>query len=111
MLIDALHRRVFRVLAFARGIYFKVLDPPRHGTLVAVWCRGRILITKSSYHDFYSLPGGYARRGEDAPHAATRELHEEVGIVAEPARLRLHDAISESYRGRRSGMSFFELDL
>jgi 8-oxo-dGTP pyrophosphatase MutT (NUDIX family) len=111
VLIDALQRRVFRSLAFARGIYFRVLDPPRHGTLVAVWCRGRILITKSSYDDYYSLPGGYARRGEDARQAATRELREEVGIVTDPARLRLHDAISQSYQGRRSAMSFFELEL
>jgi ADP-ribose pyrophosphatase YjhB (NUDIX family) len=111
VLIDALHRRVFRTLAFAREVYFTVLDPPRHGTLVAVWCRGRILITKSSYHDVYSLPGGYARGGEDARQAATRELREEVGIVAEPAQLRLHEAITQSYRGRHSAMSFFELEL
>lgn len=109
--IDAVHRYVYRVLARVRGLYFRLFDPPRHGTLVAVWYGGRLLVTKSSYHDFYSVPGGYARRGEDGAHAAARELKEEVGIPTEAGLLLLHDDITRRYQGRRSGMSFFELHL
>jgi 8-oxo-dGTP pyrophosphatase MutT (NUDIX family) len=42
-----------------------------------------------------SLPGGLIERGEDARHAALRELHEELGIV--PARVYLLGELSPLY--------------
>ena len=60
---------------------------------VAVWHGGKLLVVKHSYWPESGLPGGAIKRGESPSDAAVRELHEEVGIPAEPhelAFLRLH---------------------
>jgi ADP-ribose pyrophosphatase YjhB (NUDIX family) len=45
-------------------------------------------MVRTSYRDCYSLPGGFARRGEPSEEAARRELREELGIRVPPATLR-----------------------
>lgn len=61
-------------------IYLQIDRRETHGAQVAVIHQGRILITKSSYRDSYSLPGGYLKSGETSADCAKRELMEEVGL-------------------------------
>ncbi len=57
-----------------------VRRPQTRGAAVALWHEGRVLLVRTSYRNCYSLPGGFARRGEPGEQAARRELWEEVGI-------------------------------
>lgn len=45
--------------------------------------RGKILLVKHSYRDngYWSLPGGYARKGEHPKETLEREIEEETGIA------------------------------
>ncbi|HEX6764234.1 MAG TPA: NUDIX hydrolase [Polyangiaceae bacterium] len=73
--------------------YWAVRRPETHGSLVAVWHAGELLIVKNSYRREHTLPGGYRRPGETAEEAGARELAEECAIYIDPTRIR------EVYRG------------
>lgn len=62
--------------------------PQTRGAAVALWHAGKVLMVRTSYRDCYSLPGGFARRGEPSEQAARRELREELGIRLPPQALR-----------------------
>lgn len=49
---------------------------------------GRVLLVRHSYEraSAWSLPGGWAKRGEELRHTAARELFEELGINADVGR-------------------------
>ncbi len=68
-------------------IAFMILRPRIRGTMVAIWCRGRILMVQNSYRKHWTLPGGMAKRRETVVQAAVRETLEEVGIQLEEERL------------------------
>lgn len=61
-------------------MYWWMRRPRTHGALVALWHDGKILLIRNSYHQYFSLPGGYVRPGEPAREAAVRELKEELGM-------------------------------
>src|SRR5512139_3116265 len=61
-------------------VWWFVRRPQTRGAAVALWHDGRVLLVRTSYRNCYSLPGGFARRGEPSEYAARRELREEVGI-------------------------------
>ena len=86
-MIDSLFRTLFRLAYKVVSMYWRIVDPPRNGTLVGVWFNGRILITKNSYVDYFCIPGGYVKKGELPSVAAARELMEEVGITVPPSSL------------------------
>lgn len=73
--------------------YWFLRRPSTHGSLVALWADGEILLVKNSYRRQYTLPGGYIRPGETPVEAAARELREEVGIDV-PA-----SAVHEAFTG------------
>jgi 8-oxo-dGTP diphosphatase len=91
--------------------YWKVTHPTTHGTLVALWNQGEVLLVRNSYVPFYSIPGGYLRRGETARMAALRELSEEVGIAAAADDLRLELEATHEWEGKRDHVQIFGLEL
>ena len=58
---------------------------------------GKILITKRHpnkiWGNMWECTGGSALAGEDSRHSAARELAEEVGVVVEPAELKLLNTV------------------
>lgn len=95
----------------AMRTYWRVRRPTTHGSLVALWNAGEVLLVRNSYVPYYSLPGGYLRRGETARDAAVRELREEVGISTTAAELvPLLDRTHE-WEGKHDHVEIFGLDL
>jgi 8-oxo-dGTP diphosphatase len=95
----------------AMRTYWKVRRPTTHGTLIALWSRGEVLLVRNSYVPYYGLPGGYLRRGETARDAAVRELHEEVGITADAAQLELVLDRTHEWEGKLDQVQIFALDV
>jgi 8-oxo-dGTP diphosphatase len=106
-LTDALYRRFLRLAHPLLRVCLNKLDPGRRGALVALWHADKILVIKNSYLDFYSLPGGHAKKSESSEDAAIRELYEEVGVTANPRALRRRDDLTGDFYGR---LSLFELE-
>jgi 8-oxo-dGTP diphosphatase len=78
---------------------------------VAVWHADRVLVIRNSYRSYLSAPAGNVRRGETPPHAAARELREEVGIEVAPERLRFVREIVHESDYREDHSHVFELEL
>jgi 8-oxo-dGTP diphosphatase len=92
-------------------LYWSVRHPVTHGALVALWSEGEVLLVKNSYVDYYSLPGGYLRRGETARHGAIRELAEEVGVRVRPDELRLSVEECHEWEHKHDHVTIFELEI
>ncbi len=95
----------------AMRAYWKVRRPTTHGTLIALWNRDELLLVRNSYVPYYSLPGGYLRRGETAREAAVRELREEVGITMDAQGLELVLDTTHDWEGKRDHVQIFALEL
>jgi ADP-ribose pyrophosphatase YjhB (NUDIX family) len=91
--------------------YWRVRRPVTHGALVALWNRGKVLLIRNSYVPYYSSPGGYVQRGEDAINAAARELREEVGISVPSERLALALEVTHEWEHKHDHVQIFELAL
>ncbi|HXX69656.1 MAG TPA: NUDIX hydrolase [Polyangiaceae bacterium] len=91
--------------------YWKVRHPTTHGTLVAMWNSGDVLLVRNSYVPYYSLPGGYVRRGETPKEAALRELKEEVGVSALSEQLDLVLEETNDWEGKRDHVLIFSIEL
>jgi ADP-ribose pyrophosphatase YjhB (NUDIX family) len=91
--------------------YWRLRHPTTHGSLVAIWNRGEVLLVRNSYVPYYGLPGGYVRRGESARDAAMRELFEEVGVSAKPEDLRLLLEETHEWEGKHDHVQIFALEL
>ena len=112
-MIDLLFRIIYRCAYPVMRLIWWVFDPPRQGTLVGVWHRGRILIIKNSYVRYYCVPGGYAKRGETPAQAAARELAEEVRLRIEPCQLKPRpDLTPDAEWAHKNGkLAMFELEV
>jgi 8-oxo-dGTP diphosphatase len=91
--------------------YWKLRHPTTHGSLVALWNGGEVLLVRNSYVPYYSLPGGYLRRGETARDAAVRELLEEVGVSAAPDQLVPVLDRTHEWEGKLDHVEIFALDV
>lgn len=60
--------------------YNFIIHPNTHGVYIAVWCKGKILLIKNSYKQYYTLPCGGINKNETAKQGGVRELSEEVNI-------------------------------
>jgi 8-oxo-dGTP diphosphatase len=110
-LVDRGFQLAYVVAYRAMRTYWKVRRPTTHGTLVALWNGGEVLLVRNSYVPYYSLPGGYLHRGESARDAVIRELREEVGIIADPERLALALERTHDWEGKRDHVQIFTLDV
>jgi 8-oxo-dGTP pyrophosphatase MutT (NUDIX family) len=102
---------MYRVAYRLMKVYWKALRPLNHGALVAIWHDGRVLLVKNSYVDYYSLPGGYVKRGEHPSEAAARELREELSLEVDPSQLELEIDVTHDWEGRRDHVVIFDLHL
>jgi ADP-ribose pyrophosphatase YjhB (NUDIX family) len=95
----------------AMRTYWKVRRPTTEGSLVALWNHGEVLLVRNSYVPYYSLPGGYVRRGESPKDAAVRELAEEVRISASAEQLDLVLDRTHEWEGKHDHVRIFALEL
>ncbi len=79
-LIDQFFQLAYTVAYRMMRVYWWIRRPRTHGALVAIWHDNKILLIRNSYHNYYSLPGGYVHPNEPAAEAAVRELKEELGL-------------------------------
>jgi 8-oxo-dGTP diphosphatase len=92
-------RVLYRAAYLAARVWWFVRRPHTNGSLVALWCDGRLLLVRTSYRPLYSLPGGFMKRGETSLAAAQRELREEVGLtVTADLRLVWHGTMPFEHR-------------
>ena len=89
MLPRPVHRIALRVAYRLRHRWRSVVKAPLEGVSVFVTdLEGKLLLVRHSYGpEGWLLPGGGARRGEDALEAARREIAEETGCKLENPRL------------------------
>jgi 8-oxo-dGTP diphosphatase len=110
-MIDGLFRFVYRCAYQLMRLYWALLQPPTHGSLVAIWVNGRLLLIRNSYVRYFSLPGGYVGSHESSLDAALRELREEIGLTIKPDALKLSVDVSHKWEGKREHLEIFELQL
>jgi ADP-ribose pyrophosphatase YjhB (NUDIX family) len=110
-MIDLFYRVAYRGAYRMMRAYWTVMRPQVHGALVAIWHSGEILLVKNSYVPYWSLPGGYVRRGETGRAAAIRELIEETAIRVGASELRLAVDQQHLWEGKREHIEIFELDV
>ena len=95
------------MFAAARAWWF-VRRPHTHGSVVAIWQHGRVLIVQSSYRRQFGFPGGFQKRGETALETARREIFEELRFTISPAALTLAWEGSTAFEHRRDTTTIWE---
>jgi 8-oxo-dGTP pyrophosphatase MutT (NUDIX family) len=85
---DALWRLGHRLAARLYDARNRLLRPRVTGAVVLVRVGAELLMVRSSYRPWLTVPGGRVGRREAPLRAAVRELYEEVGLGVEPERLR-----------------------
>lgn len=53
--------------------------------------RGHVVLVNPTYKQYWDLPGGMAESNEAPRTAATREVHEELGVLIKPGRVLVLD--------------------
>lgn len=105
---DLAWRLGYRAAHLVLRCWWRLRRPAAEGAGVAVWCRGRLLVVRSSYRRALDLPGGGVEPGEGARLAALRELREEVGLDAPAEDLREAARLAFEQEGRRITDTIFE---
>jgi 8-oxo-dGTP diphosphatase len=108
---DALIRAGYRCVYRAARAYWFIMRPQTSGAVVALWNGGRVLLVRSSYRPHYGFPGGFLRRGEPPAAGASREVHEELGLVIPTSQLVLAWQGIKTFENRRDSISIFEASI
>jgi ADP-ribose pyrophosphatase YjhB (NUDIX family) len=110
-LLDRAFQLAYIVAYRGMRLYWTLAHPTTSGALVTLWNGGEILLVRNSYVPYYSLPGGYIRRGEAPEHAVVRELAEEVGVTAKASDLELVLDRTHEWEGKSDHVRIFSLDV
>jgi ADP-ribose pyrophosphatase YjhB (NUDIX family) len=108
---DAFIRGGYRCVYWAARAYWFIMRPQTSGAVVALWNSGRVLLVRSSYRPQYGFPGGFLRRGEAPAAGASREVHEELGLVIPASQLELAWQGIKAFENRRDSISIFEASI
>jgi 8-oxo-dGTP diphosphatase len=95
----------------AMRLYWEIAHPTTAGALAMLWNQGELLLIRNSYVPYFSLPGGYIRRGEAPERAVVRELAEEVGVTANQSDLTLVFDGTHPWEGKNDHVRIFSLDV
>ncbi len=109
--VDASFRVAYRAAHRGLRAWWFLRRPTTSGALAAVWYRGELLLVKNSYRREYTLPGGYAKPGENPCVAAARELQEETGISLSTSRFTEVYHGVHPYEHRRDTLHICEVTL
>ena len=71
--------------------------------------KGRILVMRDAYSDYWDLPGGHVQEGETLMHAMTRELLEETGLGA--GEVRQTDTRMLDFSGEVKPVCMYEVEF
>lgn len=104
-------RSAIRVAHRALLVYWRVRRPKTHGAVIAMWCRGKILVLETTYRPGASLPGGGVRPGESPARAAARELEEELGVALDGAHLTHAHRGQMTFEHRDDTVDIFAIEL
>ena len=107
-LVDKAIRRGYRLAYLGLQAWWFVRRPATHGTCVALWHSGKVLLIHTSYRNCYSLPGGFVHRGEPSEQAARREVREEVGLDLSGCELRLAWSGTLPFESRQDTVDVWE---
>jgi 8-oxo-dGTP diphosphatase len=109
--VNLLARIAYRGAYLAARAWWFIRRPHTHGSVVAIWCDGRLLLVRSSYRRDYMLPGGFVKRREAAIDAAVRELFEELHVSLPPSALTLAWRGSTTFEHRHDTTTVWEVML
>ena len=109
--LDRTFQLGFKVAYRMLRTYWRVRRPPTHGALVLLWNAGEVLLVRNSYVPWYSAPGGFVKRGEEARAAAVRELVEEVGLRVQDEQLSLALEVTFPWEFKQDHVKVFEVEL
>ena len=104
-------RLAFRTAHAVLRTYWRVRRPETRGALAALWCHGKILVIQTTYREDLSLPGGYVKPGESPAAAVVRELHEEIGLSIDEARVRHAYHGTKDFEHRKDTLDIFAIEL
>lgn len=110
-MLNAAFRFAYRCAYLLLRTWWFLRRPETHGSLVAIWRDGKILLLQTTYRRRYSLPGGYVRFHEDALQAAVRELREETGISLAPTAFRHAWHGTRDFEFRRDTIDIWEVTV
>ena len=102
---------MYRLLFALARVWWFVRRPRTEGAVVAIWCDGRVLLVKTSYRRHFGLPGGFVRRGETHPQAASREVAEELHLRIPPTDLTFAWRESKVFEYRHDTTTIWEVTL
>lgn len=76
-----------------------------------LWHEDEVLLVRTSYHDFWTVPGGGIAAREAPVDAAVRELTEEIGLRLEPEDLRPALVTEHFWFNRHDTVHLFEAQM
>jgi len=109
--MNAIAQLAYRSAYLMARAWWFVRRPHTFGSVVAVWCDGRLLLVRTSYRRHYNLPGGFLKPRETALDAAVREVWEELHLVLPPDALTLRWHGSTFVEHRHDTTTIWEIVL